>query len=389
MKLTNKTTTVSAMALAAAAYSLPADPVETALDEIFGQVEESVPGKFGINYRIRYEETNDVGGVSQRIRYAYTTPGFSGFSASIEGETLDSIDDGFNGLDQAGEGTDLNQLWGQYKNADFGSLKVGRQIYVLDDQRFIGHVGWRQNIQTFDAATVSYTGVENLQANAFYLGQVNRVNDTHIDLDSFGFNVSYTFDSAFKLTAFYYDIDDSDLALWDTETIGARATGSFSVEDFKFKYAFSIADQDATLGEDGSYYAGDLSSSFSGVTLGGGFEILEQGFRTPLATVHKFSGFADAFAGQSITGNGAGLEDIYVYAGYKLPVGNGVNLKAIYHWFEPETGGGDFGQEIDLVAAYKINKYMSLLAKYADYDADTGSAVVDREVFTFELNFIY
>ena len=221
-----KTMTLSAAAFVAVAYSLSADPVETALDEIFGQIEESVPGKFGINYRIRFEETNNVGGISQRIRYGYTTENYNGFTASIEGETVDGIDDGFNGLDIAGEGTDLNQIWGAYKSADLGSVKVGRQVYTLDDQRFIGHVGWRQNIQTYDVATVAYNGVENLAVNAFYIGQINRINDTHIDMDGFGLNAGYAFSKALKVVGFYYDFDDSDLGLWDTETLGLRATGT-------------------------------------------------------------------------------------------------------------------------------------------------------------------
>jgi len=65
------------------------------------------------------------------------------------------------------------------------------------------------------------------------------------------------------------------------------------------------------------------------VTLGFGYEVLEQGFRTPVATVHKFQGFADVFALQSITGGGNGVEDLYFYAGYKIPVGNGIATKVI------------------------------------------------------------
>ena len=389
-----KTMTLSAAAFAAAAYSLTADPVETALGEILGQVEESVPGKFGINYRVRYEETNSDGGISQRIRYSYTTENYGGFTASIEGETIDGIEDGFNGLDVAGEGTDLNQLWGAYKDADLGSIKYGRQIYTLDDQRFIGHVGWRQNIQTFDAATAAFTGIENLVLGGFYFDQVNRINGTHIDIDAFGFNAAYTFGKALKLVGFYYDFDDTQtLARWDSETLGLRASGVFAFEDLKFNYAMSVADQEAELGEDGGYFSAEISSSFAGFNLGLGYDVLEQGFRTPVATVHKFQGFADVFALQSITGKGNGVEDLYIYAGYKIPVGNGIATKVVYHSFEPETGAGEFGDEINLVAVYKVNKYMTVIAKYADYDADGagsgGFGGADKEVFTFELNFKY
>ena len=394
MNPTIKIISLSAAAFAVAAYSLTAGQVESALDKIFAQVEESVPGKFGINYRIRYEETNQDGGISHRIRYGYKSENYNGFAASVEGETVDGIKDGFNALDSAGVGTDLNQLWGTYEDADLGSVKVGRQIYTLDDQRFIGHVGWRQKIQTFDAATFAFTGVENLVVGGFYFDEVNRINGTHIDIDALGINTAYTFGKTLKLIGFYYDFDGTEtLARWDSETFGLRAAGEFGHEELTVFYALSVAGQDALLGVDGHYFSAETSSSFAGVKLGLGYDVLEQGFRTPLATVHKFQGFADVFVTQSITGTGNGVEDLFIYAGYNIPVGNGIAAKVIYHSFEPETGAGEFGDEINIVAAYEVNKYMNLIAKYADYEADGagsgGFGGEDREVFTFELNFNY
>ena len=37
------------------------------------------------------------------------------------------------------------------------TLTLGRQRIVLDDQRFVGNVGWRQNEQTFDAFRIVNT----------------------------------------------------------------------------------------------------------------------------------------------------------------------------------------------------------------------------------------
>ncbi len=385
---------LSAAALAFAAYSLSAVQVEEGLDKFLGKIEESVPGKFSINYRIRYEETNDDGGVSHRIRYGYTTDNYNGFTANLEGETVDGIEDGFNGLDVDGEGTGLNQIWGAFENTDLGSVKVGRQIYTLDDQRFIGHVGWRQNIQTFDAMTVSVTAVENLVVRGFYLDEVNRINGSQIGIDAFGINTAYAFGKPLKLVGFYYDLDDTELqARWDSETIGFRASGEFGFEDLTFIYSLSVTGQDSVLGQNGDYFSAETSSSFAGVKLGLGYDVLEQGFRTPLATVHKFQGFADVFVPQSITGTGNGVEDLYVYAGYNIPVGNGIAAKVIYHSFDPETGAGEFGDEINFVAVYEANKYINMIAKYADYQADGagsgGFGGADKEVFTFELNFNY
>ena len=407
MKNEYTNTLLAALTLVGGATIASADPVETFLDEQFKSLEESVPGKFSLNARLRYEEFdtpgNDRDGTSLRLRYGYTTPDFNGFTGMVEGETLTRVGGNVNDihpLDELGDGTDLNQAWIQYNNADHGSVKVGRQIYSLDDHRFIGHVGWRQNIQTFDAATFDYTNIDKLSVKGFFLDEQHAVNGTHNELDAYGLNVSYAFAKGFNLTGFYYDIegDDTGNAAASNKTIGLRATGAFTFSGQDFKYAASIAEQEDTgpspLDYDAGYFAGDLSTVVSGVTLGGGFEILEPGFRTPLATVHKFNGFSDALL--PLGGFTNGLEDFYVYAGYKIPVGNGIALKAIYHWFDSETAGAageDGGEEIDLLASYKINKYLSLVGKYGDYDTDGGvgggAGAADKKMFTFELNFIY
>ncbi|TVP81633.1 MAG: hypothetical protein EA353_01375 [Puniceicoccaceae bacterium] len=409
MKSVNKLYSLTAIT-AVAVSGLAADPVESSLDSAFGKLEETVPGKFSINARLRYEIFDldngnpalDRDGTSLRVRYGYTTPDFNGFKAMVEGETLTRVGgdhDDIHPLDDAGDGTDLNQLWVQYQDADYGSIKVGRQIYFLDDHRFIGHVGWRQNIQTFDAATAEYTGVEKLSVKGFYLGAQNSVAGDYNKLDAYGLNLRYGFDKAFNLTGFYYDIKGRETTNRNAsnKTIGLRATGTFDAFELPFTYAASVAKQNdsgpSTLDYSAKYYAGDLSTKVSGITLGGGFEIMESGFRTPLSTVHAFNGFADALL--PLGGFTNGLKDYYVYAGYTIPVGNGINTKVIYHWFDSESGGApgqNGGKELDLVASYKLNKYLSLMAKYGDYREDGGvgnAGAFDKKMFTFELNFVY
>jgi hypothetical protein len=411
MKKTYTKSLLTVLALAGSASFASAESAEAFLDEQFKTLAETIPGKFNINMRNRYEvfdldngnPKSDRDGSSMRIRYGYTTPDFGGFTAMVEGETVTRLGgdhDDIHPLDAAGDGTDLNQAWVKYVDADYGSAKIGRQVYALDDHRFIGHVGWRQNIQTFDAATGEFSGIDKLSVKAFYLAEQNAVNGTHNELDATGLNAGYAFDKAFKLTGFVYNIEGDEERNENASnlTYGVRATGAFDMDEIKFAYSASIAEQEDTgpsnLSYDASYYAADLAATFStGITFGGGLEIMESNFRTPLATVHKFNGFADALL--PLGGFTNGLEDFYVYAGYKIPVGNGIAVKAIYHWFDSESSGlkgQDGGEELDLVASYKVNKYLTLVSKYGDYDTDGGvgnTGALDKKMFTFEVNFIY
>ena len=46
------------------------------------------------------------------------------------------------------------------------TITLGRQRIVLDDHRFVGNVGWRQNEQTFDALRVVNKHIPNLTIDA-------------------------------------------------------------------------------------------------------------------------------------------------------------------------------------------------------------------------------
>ena len=371
---------------------------------------EQVPGKLNLDSRIRYEVFDEAGGLdvdgtSHRIRYGYTTPESGGLQAMIEGETLYAWGHGrdLHPADNAGDGTDLNQLWVSFRSEGIGSAKLGRQIYTLDDHRFIGHVGWRQNIQTFDAVTGSIDVVGQVALKAFFIDAVNTVSGAHNDIEAFGVNAVHAVNESLDLTGFYYSIDGKpDMPASSSDTVGIRLAGSIGMETVKWSYTLSYARQWENPGFTGpdfglDYVWIDASTEIGGFTIGGGFEFLDgngiRGFSTPLATLHKFNGFADVFLGASSSGALVnGLEDYQVYIGHTFGVGNGIKAQVIHHWFSPATGTGDYGNEIDLVASYQINEWFSIIGKYGDYDSDGGSGGVggsDKTMFTMELNFIY
>ncbi len=394
------------LATATLAAGLPTlATAESIIDTPLIQLNEAIPGTVHLDIRTRFEHfrtpAEERNGFSQRLRYGYTTPTFSGFSAMVEGETLYALNgsDEIHPLDQAGRGTELNQAWLQYKDDELGQLRLGRQIYFLDDHRFIGHVGWRQNIQTFDAATLQLKPGEDFTINAFYLDRVNRVNGANETLDGFGLNLNYAIAPWLNATAFYYSLQFDNQPGWSSDTAGIRLTGSHEIaSETTLAYAFSYAHQrDNSANAPGTdfsldYLAADVSLKTHGITLGTGFEYLEgdgvNGFRTPLATVHAFNGYADKFL--PIGGFPQGLKDHFVYLGYTIPIGSGIPIRAAYHWFSPETGNGSYGEEFDLMASYNINKSLGLIAKYGRYRPDSnavGPGIGRKDMFTFELNY--
>lgn len=97
-------------------------------------------GKLSIDARIRYEYIDgksgakDVNALGERTRIGYTFSNEQGLSAMVEIEDVHFIDSKDRpGLDVPT--TELNQAWIKTQG-----IKLGRQIYTLNDHRFIGHV---------------------------------------------------------------------------------------------------------------------------------------------------------------------------------------------------------------------------------------------------------
>lgn len=352
--------------------------------------------KASLNARARYEynetPSSEVNGYSIRTRLNLETGEYEGlkFLVGFEDISFNNPDDR-PGLDVPT--TELNEIWFSYEG-----LKVGRQIFTLDDHRFIGHVGWRQNIQTFDAATYSFAASESTKLTFAYLDAVHRINATAQDLSGVLLNSNTKMGDNFTLSGFAYLLDFDRPVLASSNTYGFRGVGKIPGDDITYNYSFSYAFQEDNSGSASSfshnYLAGEFGAKFSGFTVAAGLEILDgdgsTGFSTPLATVHKFNGFADLFAGPSLGLGGGlpqGLEDYYVVVGFKA---GEVPIKLFYHSYETSNVSDYLGSEIDLVASYKLNDYVTLIGKFADYNSDGAETVgyggVDKQVLTLEAN---
>jgi hypothetical protein len=111
-----------------------------------------------------------------------------------------------------------------------------------------------------------------------------------------------------------------------------------------------------------------------------GQEVLEgdraqagRAFRTPLATLHKFQGWADMF----LATPNAGIEDSYAGASVVFA---GITAAVVWHDFQAEDGGKSYGDELDVSLTRKFGQYLTGMLKYADYKED-GFSVDTRKIW--------
>lgn len=366
-----------------------------------------------LNLRPRYEnvtqeslssdDTTHSDALTLKTRLTFTTGSYHGVSALLEFDDVTSLKDvdyfdGTNGKDGPAivdpEGTEVNQAYLAYTGLEHTEFKWGRQRILLDNQRFVGGVGWRQNEQTYDAFSVSNSSISGLTAFYANVSNVNRIVGEAADAGDHThetnlLNVGYKIHDFGTLTAYYYDIDNQDALAVANETMGLRFAGSTAVNDITLAYELEWADQEET-GDNPVEYSADytlvsIAGTLSGFTLGIAQETLGAdddagvGFTTSLATLHKFQGWADRFLGTPSTG----IKDLYVTFKAGLPMG--LSFIAMYHDFESAedvaSGSDDFGSEIDMALTKKFDNGATLQLKYADFsgeeDAAHGTATSD------------
>jgi len=346
--------------------------------------------------RLRYE-TVDQDGIAEtadaltyRFRVGVETGEYLGTKFLVDFDHVEDIVDDFNSTTNGNSGfpvvadpnvTELNRLQLTNTSLPGTTVTLGRQKIILDGARFVGNVGWRQNEQTFDGLRVVNTSVDNLKFDFSYITRVNRIfgdehpTNGHWTGDTYLANISYD-TPAGKITGFGYFIDSDEAAALSSQTIGAKLAGKQGVGPGKLSYNLSYAVQSdfgsSNLDYETDYFLADFGYGINKFSAGIGYEVLGSddgvSFKTPLATGHKFQGWADKFLATPANG----LEDIYLTAGYKVgDIGpfKGWGLKAIYHDFSATEGSADYGSEIDFVTSAKVGKY-KLTLKYADYSAD-------------------
>ena len=363
-----------------------------------------------VNGRLRYEWA-DVGDfedgyvLSLRNYFGIETGKLAGFSFLAEGEHTWALTDADKYNPYPGVPSDrsliadpdnfqLNRLQLAFDGFD-SHVVAGRQKIIIDDHRFVGNVGWRQNDQTFDAALIQNQSIEHLKLMYAYVDRVNRIFGeqapseglTRFESESHLFHVEYDALDIGKIRAFTYLLDfgnESGLSRkWSTNTYGLEIQGAKELSSSKlnFTYLATAAYQENAganpVNYGTGYYRLELGLKKEKLNGGVGTEFLtsdggKAAFQTPLATGHKFNGFADAF----LVTPDRGLRDYYLWVGATGPLE--INHKVILHYFTNDYGSDALGFETDYVAVKKINDHSSVLLKLAFLNGCGGQKDVSR-----------
>ncbi len=306
------------------------------------------------------------------------------FAVNVPGATTPPL----NGADKAKyplvndpDITELNRAQITWTPNSAVTLVGGRQRILIDDQRFIGNVGWRQDEQTFDAVRADFT-VGRLKATYAYVFHVNRIFGQALDWksDSHLFNVTYAVAEPLRLEGFVYALDFSNSAANSTLTAGGRASGKVWAGLVQLTYDATFANQrdyrGATAPFSLNYYRADLAGTFDIVTLKGDYEVLQgngtRGFTTPLATTHGFQGWSDAFA--AVAGNKTHVDGIRDFnltltlkPRFKFKYLYNAEFLARYHDFHAERTGAALATEWDAQIQAAINPKLTAAIKYAGF----------------------
>ena len=391
--------------LAALALAVWAAPVCA-----FAQSEQA-GGDWNVDARLRYESVEqdgllDADAATFRARLGYETPAWRGWRALGEVEGVAHLTDDFNDTVNGNtafavvpdpEALEVNRLQLAWSGAEGRRAVAGRQRIVLNNARFVGNVGFRQNEQAFDAIRLEARPSEHVGLTYIYIDQVRRIfgdDSPQGEWDSGSHVVQGDVTLPFgRLSAYGLLLDFQNAPAQSNQTYGARWSHEWEAGAFRPRVTLEAATQSDyrgnSAGFDLGYQHAELAVRRDRWTVTAGGERLEgndtRGFSTPLATLHAFQGWADVFLATPPDG----VRDLYASVSYTTPnwpAAQPVTLILRAHDFTDDSGDADFGSEFDASARFVLNERVSIETKSAFFEGD-DPRFADRTKFWFALEY--
>ena len=360
-----------------------------------------------LSFRYRYENVDDdafdkeAHASTLRTVLGFKTKTWKGFGFFLTGEHVGTIgNDQYNNIGSGSwnngvrdrpvvadpAGAQFGQVYGWFDHG--GSFaQLGRAEVNIDDQRFIGAVGWRQHHQTFNTFKFTNSSLEWASFLYSYLDRVYRINGAKWDTSSHLINAKFKLGDFGTLTPYAYLLDFTSQpqyglssASYGLEFVGKHSFSENTALNFEVEYA----SQD-DYGNNPNRLAADYlflmaQGVFKPVSVKLGYEVLggsvkDGQFKTPLATLHKFNGWADKFLGTPANG----LKDLFLALNGKV---GPVKWLAVYHDFSAESSSTDYGDEFDFQFLYKAPWKQGFGLKGAFYNAEEHSTDT-RKIWIF------
>jgi hypothetical protein len=347
--------------------------------------------------RLRHEQVDDdafardARADTLRLRLGLHGEFGHGWSGLVEGAGVASAGDRYNSGANGRtsypavtdpRGSEFNQYWLRWQGERFGAT-AGRQRLLLDNQRWVGNVGWRQHEQTFDALELRWQPLAALTLRYDWLDRVHRVAGRDAlnplarerRLNTHLLNLAWNRDAQ-QWVGYAYLHEDRDVASASSATYGLRWSGKalregnglgWTLEGAR-QYDYANNPQRFAHG----YWLLEPSWTQSGITAKLGWEHLggngRHALQTPLATLHAFNGWDDQFAAPPA----GGLEDRYVGVNGNFGrsgTASRLGWAVAYHDYRADRGGR-YGSEWNASLAFPLAQGLSGLLKVADYRAD-------------------
>lgn len=308
--------------------------------------------------------------------------------------------------------TDINQLYVDWTGIKNTKLRLGRQQVNLDNVRFIGDIGFRQNMQVFDGLSIMNKSIQDVELFAAHFDRVRQITtkDRHGNIEVL--NAKYRISPSESLTGYGYLVDVDNLAQnggnpnatgtaaqggnglgasadiattasattdASHKTFGLRLDGTRVVNaDWKMLYTAEYAKQtDYRSGSsliDAYYFKVGGGAAYGAWSLRIDHEKLSSNdgkyaFQTPLGTNHLFQGWADQF----LATPRQGMEDSFVTLAGAV---DKVKLYAEYHVFKSDEKfqtmygkfGNTYGTEFDVSVTYPFNNKLLGKVEYANFN---------------------
>ena len=383
------------LASALAALAIVGGPAALAVD--LGAAVSGGKTSLGFRYRLEHVSQDGIAedalASTARARLTWNSADTDNFTFGIETDYvlmlgIEDFNSTTNGRTQYPivadpEGFDLNQAFVRYTCGDT-TVTVGRQRINHGTQRILGGVAYRQNEQTYDALRVQGKA-GNVDLDYSYIHNINRIFGPGDAVqpgdwygDSHAFRASMAPSEGHILAAFAYliDLTNANGPPNANSTLGLDYEGAFDQLTLSAAVARQSAYGDNPMSYDAMYYSVQGALSVQALTLTGAYEVLgsdkgNAGFRTPVATLHKFQGWTDRF----LATPAAGVRDAWFSVAGKV---GGATVTGVVHDFQADEGGTDYGREVGLAITYPLRDNLSFLFKTAQYSADEHASDITK-----------